>query len=99
MAKRVAVYWPGDARAKPNELAIPSIEAANRGVVAAEEGLRITKIVFAVGNGTGTALADAETAVTTARLRKLAAHVGLQAALVRLEHATGRNRGVVLAKK
>ena len=28
MAKRVAVYWPGDARAKPNELAIPSIEAA-----------------------------------------------------------------------
>ncbi|MBK6517035.1 MAG: TolC family protein [Polyangiaceae bacterium] len=79
--------------------AIPSIEAANRGVVAAEEGLRITKIVFAVGNGTGTALADAETAVTTARLRKLAAHVGLQAALVRLDHATGRNRGVVLAKK
>ena len=28
MAKKVAVYWPGDARAKPNELAVPSIEAA-----------------------------------------------------------------------
>lgn len=28
MAKRVAVYWPGDARAKPNELALPSIESA-----------------------------------------------------------------------
>lgn len=79
--------------------AVPSIESANRGVIAAEEGLRITKLLFAVGNGTGTALADAETAVTAARLRKLAAHVGLQAALVRLDHATGRNRGAVLAKK
>ena len=28
MSKKVAVYWPGDARAKPNELALPSIEAA-----------------------------------------------------------------------
>ncbi len=70
----------------------PSIEAANRGVTAAEETLRISKLLFAVGNGTGTALADAETAVTSARLRKLSAHVGLAAALVRLEHATGRDR-------
>jgi len=28
MSKRVAVYWPGDARQKPNELAVPSVEAA-----------------------------------------------------------------------
>ncbi len=28
MTKRVCVYWPGDGRAKPNELAIPNIEAA-----------------------------------------------------------------------
>ncbi|MCB9577928.1 MAG: fucose isomerase [Polyangiaceae bacterium] len=28
MNKKVCVYWPGDGRAKPNELAIPSIEAA-----------------------------------------------------------------------
>ncbi|MEZ4220323.1 MAG: hypothetical protein R3B13_05280 [Polyangiaceae bacterium] len=28
MSKKVAVYWPGDARQKPNEVAIPSIEAA-----------------------------------------------------------------------
>jgi L-fucose isomerase-like protein len=28
MSKKVAVYWPGDARQKPNEVAIPSIEMA-----------------------------------------------------------------------
>jgi L-fucose isomerase-like protein len=28
MSKKVAVYWPGDARAKPNELAQPNVEAA-----------------------------------------------------------------------
>ena len=27
-ARSVAVFWPGDARAKPNELALPSVEAA-----------------------------------------------------------------------
>ena len=57
----------------------------------------INRLLFAVGNGTATALADAENAVTTARLRKLSAHVGLYAALVRLEHATGRDRGSALA--
>jgi len=25
MAKKIALYWPGDAREKPNELALPSI--------------------------------------------------------------------------
>ncbi len=28
MSKKVAVYWPGDARQKPNEVAVPSIETA-----------------------------------------------------------------------
>lgn len=28
MAKRIALFWPGDARSKPNELAMPSIRAA-----------------------------------------------------------------------
>ncbi len=28
MAKRIALFWPGDARAKPNELALPSITEA-----------------------------------------------------------------------
>jgi L-fucose isomerase-like protein len=29
MARRVAVFWPGDARDKPNELALPNVEAAS----------------------------------------------------------------------
>jgi hypothetical protein len=28
MTHRIALFWPGDARAKPNELALPSIQAA-----------------------------------------------------------------------
>ena len=30
MAKQVAVFWPGDGRARPNELAAPSVEAATQ---------------------------------------------------------------------
>ena len=30
--KKIAVYWPGDGRAKPNELALPNIEAATQQV-------------------------------------------------------------------
>ena len=29
MAKRIGVFWPGDARQKPNELALPNVEAAS----------------------------------------------------------------------
>ena len=29
MSKKVAVYWPGDARKKPNELALTNVEAAS----------------------------------------------------------------------
>jgi hypothetical protein len=29
MAKKVAVFWPGDGRRKPNELALPNVEAAS----------------------------------------------------------------------
>lgn len=78
--------------------AAPSIEAANRGVTSAEEALRITKLLFAVGSGTGTNIADAETTVTSARLRKLSAFVNLHAAIVRLEHATGRDRAMAPAR-
>jgi outer membrane protein len=74
-----------------------SIEAANRGVVAAEETLRVSKKVFALGSITGTTLADQENALTTARLRKLSAYASLQSALIRLEHATGRDRRAPLA--
>jgi L-fucose isomerase-like protein len=35
MSERVFVFWPGDARDKPNELALPNVEAATRNVEAA----------------------------------------------------------------
>jgi len=35
MAKKVMVFWPGDARARPNELALPSVEAATQKLEAA----------------------------------------------------------------
>ncbi len=79
--------------------AAPSIAAADKGVKSAEESLRITKLVYSVGSSTGTALADAENALTTARLRQLSAHVGAHAAIVRLEHALGRDRGSPLAPR
>jgi outer membrane protein TolC len=71
--------------------AVPSIEAAERGLAAAEEGLRVTKKLFAFGKATGTDLADAENQVTGARLRAISAHIGVLAAQVRLDHATGRD--------
>ncbi len=73
------------------------IEAANRGVIAAEETLRVSKRVFAVGTLTGTGLADQENALTAARLRKLSAFANLQSAMIRLDHATGRDRRAGLA--
>jgi outer membrane protein TolC len=73
--------------------AAASIEAANRGVIAAEETVRVSKRIFALGTLTGTGLADQENALTGARLRKLSALAGLQAAIIRLEHATGRDQG------
>jgi L-fucose isomerase-like protein len=30
MARRIALFWPGDARAKPNELALPNVEDATK---------------------------------------------------------------------
>ena len=72
--------------------AVPNLEAALRGVKAAEESLRVTKKLFAFGKATGTALVDAENAVTTARLRRLVAQINVLAAVVRLDHATGRDR-------
>lgn len=70
----------------------PSIEAANKGVKAAEETLRVTQKLFAFGKATGTQVVDAETEATSARLRRLAAHVNLYAAQIRLDHATGRDK-------
>lgn len=74
--------------------AIPNIEAASRGVKAAEESLRVTKKLFAFGKATGTDLVDAQNALTLARLRRLVAQVNLNAAIIRLEHTVGRDRAV-----
>lgn len=35
MAKKVAVFWPGDGRPRPNELALPNVEAATQKLEAA----------------------------------------------------------------
>jgi L-fucose isomerase-like protein len=39
MAKKVAVFWPGDARQRPNELALPNMEAATKALERALEKL------------------------------------------------------------
>ncbi len=70
----------------------PSLEAAKRGLAAAEESYRVRKQLFTYGKATAVELTDAEIQLTNARLRLLAAHVNRLAAIVRLEHATGRDR-------
>ena len=35
MAKQVAIFWPGDGRARPNEQALPNMEAATQKLEAA----------------------------------------------------------------
>lgn len=69
----------------------PTIEAADRGMVAAEESLRVRRELFRNGKATGSELVDAEAELTRARLRRLDAHVGLLVARARLDHATGRD--------
>ena len=69
----------------------PTIEAADRGMVAAEESLRVRRELFRNGKATSSELVDAEAELTRARLRRLDAHVGQQVARARLDHATGRD--------
>jgi outer membrane protein TolC len=71
--------------------AIASIEAAERGLVAAEESLRVRQELFRAGRATSTELVDAEAQVTQARLRRVDARVGLLVAKTRLDHAVGRD--------
>jgi outer membrane protein TolC len=68
-----------------------STEAADRGLKAAEESLRVRRELFRNGKATSVDLIDAETEVTRARLRRLDAHVGLLVARARLDHAVGRD--------
>jgi outer membrane protein TolC len=71
--------------------AASSIEAANRGLIAAEESLKVRTELFRSGKASSVDLIDAETEVTRGRLRRLDAHVGVLVAKARLDHATGRD--------
>lgn len=71
--------------------AASSIEAADRGLAAAEESLRVRRELFRIGRATSVDLIDAETEVTSGRLRRLDTHIGVLVAKTRLEHATGRD--------
>lgn len=68
-----------------------SIEAAARGLEAAEESMRVRQLLFRAGKATSTDLIDAERETTTAQFRKIDAHVGLLVAQTKLTHATGRD--------
>ncbi len=69
----------------------PTIEAADRGMVSAEESLRVRRELFRNGRATSSELVDAEAELTNARLRRLSAHVGQLVARTKLDHATGRD--------
>jgi outer membrane protein len=69
----------------------PTIEAADRGMVSAEESLRVRRELFRNGKATSSELVDAEAELTRARLRRLDAHVGQLVARARLDHAIGRD--------
>jgi len=69
----------------------PTIEAADRGMISAEESLRVRRELFRNGRATASELVDAEAELTQARLRRLDAHVGVLVAHARLDHATGRD--------
>jgi outer membrane protein TolC len=69
----------------------PTISAAERGLAAALEAERIQLELLAAGRSSGVAVVDAQTEVTRARLRKLDAQIGAQAARTRLDHAVGRD--------
>lgn len=73
--------------------AAANIDASERQLVAAEEGMRVRTELFRAGRATSTDLIDAENRVTQARLQRISARVGLLAARTRLEHAVGRDAG------
>jgi outer membrane protein TolC len=68
-----------------------TISAADRGMVSAEESLRVRRELFRNGKSTSTEVLDAEGELTQARLRRLDAHIGLLVARARLDHAIGRD--------
>lgn len=69
--------------------AAATIEASDRGLVAALESQRVSGEQLRVGRATAVQMVDAETEVTRARLRRLDARIGLAIARTRLAHAVG----------
>jgi len=67
------------------------IKASERGIVSAQEALRVRLELFRVGEATGSDLIDAEKELTSARLRQIEGRIGLLVAKARLDHAVGRD--------
>ena len=72
-----------------------SIDAATRGLTAAEEGLRVRRELFLQGKATTVEMLDAETEVTRAKLRKLDAQISLLVNQIKYDHAVGNDVGTV----
>lgn len=70
-----------------------SIDAATRGLTAAEESLRVRRELFQAGKATNVEMLDAETEVTRGRLRKLDAQIGLIVNQIKYDHAIGNDVG------
>jgi len=68
-----------------------TIDAADRGLVAAEETLRVQTELLRAGRATSVTIVDSEREVTQARMNRVSAHVGLLVAKIKLEHAVGRD--------
>ncbi len=68
-----------------------NIDAADRGLVAAEETLRVQTELLRAGRATSVTIVDAEREVTQARMGRVSAHVGVLVAKIKLEHAVGRD--------
>jgi outer membrane protein len=71
------------------ELALRAIASSSTGVVAAEEGYRVRKDLFAAGRASVVEMVDAETELSRARIAALDARIDLQIAQARLTFATG----------
>lgn len=67
------------------------IDAATRGLVASEEGLRVRRELFLQGKATNVEMLDSEIEVTRARLRRLDAQIGLIVAQIKYDHAIGND--------
>ena len=68
-----------------------AVESTAQGLAAAEESYRVRRSLFRNGRATAVELTDAETDLTRSRLEAINARVDVKIALVRLEHALGRD--------